>query len=89
MTELQVTFSKLMQDGSWSWSAWGEEYEEYYPETTGSAHYLEDGRTCALPVKLKPGRVYAIWLNSGKFHDFKDTNGQPAVPYLLIFETRK
>jgi hypothetical protein len=89
LTELQVTFSKLMQDGSWSWSAWGEEYEEYYPETTGSAHYLEDGRTCALPVKLKPGRVYAIWLNSGKFHDFKDTNGQPAVPYLLIFETRK
>ena len=89
LTELQVTFSKLMQAGSWSWSAWGEEYEEYYPETTGSAHYLEDGRTCALPVKLKPGRVYAIWLNSGKFHDFKDTNGQPAVPYLLIFETRK
>jgi serine/threonine protein kinase len=86
LTELQVTFSKLMQDGSWSWSAWG---EEYYPETTGSAHYLEDGRTCALPVKLKPGRVYAIWLNSGKFHDFKDTDGQPAVPYLLIFETRK
>ena len=86
LTELQVTFSKLMQDGSWSWSAWG---EEYYPETTGSAHYLEDGRTCALPVKLKPGRVYAIWLNSGKVHDFKDTDGQPAVPYLLIFETRK
>ena len=86
LTELQVTFSKLMQDGSWSWSAWG---EEYYPETTGSAHYLENGRTCALPVKLKPGRVYAIWLNSGKFHDFKDTDGQPAVPYLLIFETRK
>jgi len=86
LTELQVTFSKLMQDGSWSWSAWG---EGYYPETTGSAHYLEDGRTCALPVKLKPGRVYAIWLNSGKVHDFRDTDGQPAVPYLLIFETRK
>ncbi len=86
LTEVQVTFSKLMQDGSWSWSAWD---EEYYPETTGSAYYLEDGRTCALPVKLKPGRVYAIWLNSGQVHDFKDTDGQPAVPYLLIFETRK
>jgi hypothetical protein len=40
-----------------------------------------------LPVKLKPGKFYATWLNSDKFHNFKDANGEPAVPYLLSFQT--
>ncbi len=86
LTELRVTFSKLMRDGSWSWTIWG---EENFPETTGSARYLADGRTCVLPVKLKPGKLYALWLNSEYHHDFKDREGQSAVPYVLIFETRK
>jgi RNA polymerase sigma-70 factor (ECF subfamily) len=42
-----------------------------------------------LPVRLEPGKVYAIWLNSGKFTNFKDADGQSAVPYLLVFKTRK
>lgn len=86
LTELRATFSKPMRDGSWSWTIWG---EENFPETTGSARYLADGRTCVLPVRLKPGKLYAIWLNSEHHHDFKDREGQSAVPYLLIFETRK
>jgi len=86
LTELRVTFSKPMADGSWSWSTWG---EENFPETTGQAHYLADGRTCVLPVKLKPGKFYASWLNSDKFHGFADRNGHPAVPYLFTFETAK
>ena len=86
LTELRVTFSKRMQAGGWSWSTWG---EENYPETSGQARYLDDGCTCVLPVRLKPGKLYAIWLNSDKFHNFKDTDGQSAVPYLLIFETRQ
>ena len=57
------------------------------PETTGQPRYLEDGRTCVLPVKLQPGRFYAIWLNSDQLKNFKDTNGTPAVPYLLTFQT--
>ncbi len=84
ITEIKVTFSKPMQDGSWSWSTWG---EENFPETTGPARYLADGRTCVLPVKLQPNKFYAIWLNSEKFKNFKDTNGRPAVPYLLTFVT--
>jgi RNA polymerase sigma-70 factor (ECF subfamily) len=79
-------FSKPMRDGSWSWTIWG---EENFPETTGAARYLADGRTCVLPVNLKPGKLYAIWLNSEHHHDFKDHEGKSAVPYLLIFETRK
>lgn len=84
LAELQVTFSKQMLDRSWSWSTWG---ENTFPETTGEPHYLSDGRTCVLPVKLQPGRFYATWLNSGQFHGFQDTKNRPAAPYLLTFET--
>lgn len=34
-----------------------------------------------------PGKFYAVWLNSEKFHNFKDATGTPAVPYLLTFRT--
>jgi len=84
LAEIKVTYSKAMQDGSWSWSTWG---EENYPETTGKPHYLGDARTCVLPVKLQPGKFYAIWLNSDKFKNFTDTGGRSAVPYLLTFFT--
>jgi RNA polymerase sigma-70 factor (ECF subfamily) len=39
-------------------------------------------------VKLQAGKTYAIWVNNQKFRDFKDANGQPAVPYLLVFRTK-
>jgi hypothetical protein len=42
-----------------------------------------------LPVILQPGKVYALWINSEQFRNFVDVNGSPALPYLLIFETRK
>ena len=85
LTEVRVTFSKPMQDGSWSWSTWG---EENFPEVSGDIHYLADKRTCVLPVKLKPGKFYATWLNSSKFKNFTDTENRPSVPYLLTFRTR-
>ena len=84
--ELRVTYSKQMTDGSWSWSTWG---EENFPKTTGKPRYLADKRTCVLPVALEPGRTYAIWLNSNNFGNFQDNEGRKAVPYLLIFETKK
>jgi RNA polymerase sigma-70 factor (ECF subfamily) len=84
VTEIKVTYSKDMTDGSWSWSTWG---KDTFPEMTGKPHYLDDKRTCVLPVKLQPGRTYAIWLNSNNFGNFKDASGKSAVPYLLIFKT--
>ncbi len=84
LPEMRVTFSKAMLDGSWSWSTWG---EENFPEMIGKPRYLPDGRTCVATVKLQPGKFYATWLNSDKFKNFKDANGQPAVPYLLSFRT--
>jgi RNA polymerase sigma-70 factor (ECF subfamily) len=86
LAEIGVTFSKTMEDGSWSWSTWG---EENFPKGTAEPRYLPDGRTCMLPVKLQPDKFYAIWLNSDKFHGFKDSTERPAVPYLLTFVTGK
>ena len=75
-----------MADGSWSWSTWG---ENTFPKMTDKPHYEPDHRTCVAPVKLEPGHTYAIWLNSNNFGNFKDSDGRKAVPYLLVFETKK
>jgi hypothetical protein len=42
-----------------------------------------------LPVKLEPGKRYVIWINTAKFRNFKDRNGNPAEPYKLVFTTGK
>jgi RNA polymerase sigma-70 factor (ECF subfamily) len=86
LEEISVTFSKDMLDQSWSWSTLS---QESFPEMNGKPSYLDDKRTCVLPVKLKPGKTYAIWLNSAKFGNFKDTDGRSAVPYLLVFKTKR
>lgn len=83
--EIKVTFSKEMTDGSWSWStAW----QDSDPEAIGKPHYDADHRTCILKVKLEPDKTYGYWINSQKFHNFRDAQGHPAVPYLLVFHTK-
>jgi hypothetical protein len=86
LTEVKVTFSKEMQDGSWSWATHS---KESFPKLDGSPKYLADKRTCVLPVKLEPGKTYAIWVNTEKLGNFKDPDGRSALPYLLVFKTKK
>jgi RNA polymerase sigma factor (sigma-70 family) len=88
LSEIKVTFSKDMLDQSWSWSQLSEETN---PKTVGDkpVHYEKDKRTCVLKVKLEPGKTYGFWLNSEKFGNFKDADGRSAVPYLLVFKTKK
>jgi hypothetical protein len=83
--EIRVTYSKDMTDNSWSWSQMG---EDTYPKMDGKPHYEADKRTCVMPVKLEAGRTYVVLLNSEKFTNFKDADGRPALPYLLVFETK-
>jgi hypothetical protein len=77
----------MMTQEMWSWVIHA---EGYFPEITGDARYV-DSRTCAAPVRLEPGKAYAIWFNSPnyKHNAFRDTANNPAVPYLLVFETRE
>jgi hypothetical protein len=85
-TEIKVTFSKNMEDGTWSWSQIS---KDSFPKVDGKPKYLADKRTCVLPVKLEPGKTYAIWVNRERFTNFKDADGKSAVPYLLVFKTKK
>jgi len=86
LSEIRITFSEPMRGGGWSWAKWD---DGSFPIMTGQARFLEDERTCVLPVRLQPGKVYALWLNSEHHQNFKNRSGQSAIPYLLIFETRK
>ena len=83
--EIKVTFSKEMSDGSWSWSsAW----ENSTPDGVDKPHYDADHKTCILKVKLEPDKTYGYWINSQNFHNFRDKQGHPAIPYLLVFHTK-
>ncbi|MCC7377717.1 MAG: serine/threonine protein kinase [Verrucomicrobiales bacterium] len=82
--EIRITFSQPMLDrlrvpppGS----------SETRPEFTGDLRWSDDHRTLVAPVQLRAGRTYAWWLNPGHDRSFESTDGQAAIPYLLIFQT--
>jgi RNA polymerase sigma-70 factor (ECF subfamily) len=86
LSEIKITFSKDMMDKSWSWV---QVSPDTFPELVGKPYYLHDRRTCVVKVSLEPGKTYVIWFNSGRYRNFKDLGGRSAIPYLLVFETRK
>jgi len=86
LREIRVTFSKDMRDGSWSCVNLS---GDTFPASAGDSRYEQDRRTFVWPVKLQPGKTYAILLNNEKYKNFKDVKGNPAMPYLLVFETKK
>lgn len=82
---IEVTFSKDMQNDSYSWA---QVSSDTFPQVVASPRFLADKRTCVLEVKLKPKKTYVIWINSEKYRNFKDLTGNAAVPYLLVFQTK-
>ncbi len=87
ISEISVTFSKeMMTQEMWSWVIVS---KESFPQLVGDVRYLNDKRTCVAPVKLEAGKTYAIWFNSVKYNAFRDKNNNPAIPYLLVFQTRE
>jgi hypothetical protein len=84
--EIQVTFSKdMLTDRMW---AVVQTSKTTFPTVDGKIHYLDDKRTCVVPVKLEPGKTYVLWFNRAQFNSFRDTDNNPAVPYLLVFQTK-
>ncbi len=86
LREVTVTFSKDMKVTGHCWS-WCSVDDESFPKLPGGTRFLEDNRTCVLPVALEPDRTYAIWINTDEFHSFQDPAGHTAVPYLIVFRT--
>lgn len=84
--EISVTFSKeMITKEMWSWVMAS---KDSFPIITGEVKYLADKRTCVAPVSLEPGKTYAIWFNSQNHNAFRDADNNPAVPYLLVFQTK-
>lgn len=86
--QIEVTFSKdMMTKQMWSWCM---QSPDTFPEISNKAgiKYLQDKRTCVLPVTLKPGKTYVIWVNTQQQNAFRDAKGNPAIPYLLVFKTK-
>lgn len=83
LRELRVTFSKPMKDGHWTWIEWK---AGSLPDFAGEPRFLEDKRTCILPIRVLPGRAYALWINSEQERGFQDLGNRSAIPYLLHFQ---
>ena len=84
--EIRVTFSKeMMTREMWSWVMIS---KDTFPRIAGDVKYMKDKKTCVAPVNLEPGKTYVIWFNSQNHNAFRDKNNNPAVPYLLVFQTK-
>jgi hypothetical protein len=84
LSAITATFDQPMMDKSWSWTGGG----ETYPKTTGQPSYGPNRTTCSLPVKLEPGKVYWVGINSPSYQNFKSEAGSPAKRYVILFATR-
>lgn len=85
LQEIKITFSKPMQINGWSLVM---QDKVSFPKITGQVGFQNNDRTFIAPVRLEPGRKYVIWVNSGRYQNFRDQQGRPAVPYLLSFHTK-
>ncbi|MFH1807982.1 MAG: Ig-like domain-containing protein, partial [Pseudomonadota bacterium] len=83
---VSVTFDRAMAPEGWSWVR---DAEGPFPEGAGQPSFDASGTTNTLPVKMKPGTRYIIWVNSDTHRDFQDLQGVPAIPYRWTFTTRK
>ena len=84
LSKIMVTFDQTMMDESWSWMRGG----EAYPKTTGKPSYDPNRTTCSLPVKLEPGKVYWVGINSPSYQGFKSEAGLSAKRYVILFATK-
>ncbi len=83
---IAVTFDRQMMDKSWSWTMYGD--GKTFPPKTGQPSYDRARRTCSLPVKLQPGRVYWVGINSAYHHYFQTPTRIAARPHVILFATR-
>ena len=50
-------------------------------------YWTDDGKTCVLPVELKPGWEYGLGLNSPSYKGFQSAEGVPLTPVDYTFKT--
>ncbi len=85
LDKLTVTFNQKMLDKHWSWV---QRHKDKFPKTTGKASFDAEQKTCSLPVKLEPGKVYWIEFNSPPYTAFRSVGGAIARRHALVFATK-
>ena len=85
LTELTATFDRTMLDKHW---AWVKRSADKFPELVGKPHFDAKRRTCSITVKLQPGKVYWVELNTPPHTYFRTPAGAIARPYALVFATK-
>ncbi len=84
VSKITVTFDQAMHNGSWSWVGGGDTFPK---DGVGKVSYDATLKTCTLPVKLEPGKVYWVGINSPSFQNFQNRAGSPARRYVILFAT--
>jgi RNA polymerase sigma-70 factor (ECF subfamily) len=84
--EIRITFSKPMRDKSWSFTLLNG--NKNTPQDVTNIRYEDEGRTFVTLAKLEPNTTYACTANSTNHKNFKDTHGNSALPYLIVFKTK-
>jgi len=84
LTELRVTFNVPMQAG-FSWTGGGPQFPTI-PDGK-KPFWMEDRKTCVLPVALNPNTSYRLGLNSPSFKNFRSAQGVPLAPVVYTFKT--
>jgi len=85
LTKISVTFDRPMKDGCWSWVQID---KETFPEMGGKPSFDKARTTCSLPVKLRPGKVYWVGINTEPYTNFQDNDGHRAQAFVLLFATK-
>jgi hypothetical protein len=84
LTELRVTFNMVMGGGC-SWTGGGPKFPA--APAGKKPFWSKDGKTCVLPVELKPGTEYLLGLNSLSNKGFQSDDGIPLKPVSYTFKT--
>jgi hypothetical protein len=82
--ELRVVFDQPMAPGGKSIVGGG----PTFPKFADNARW-EDERTFVMGWQLEPEHDYWLSINNDRFKNFRNANGEPAVPYPLSFQTGK
>lgn len=84
LDKITVTFDRPMKGGSWSWTGGG----DTFPKSRGSVSYDDSRTICTNPVRLEPGKVYWIGINSPSHKNFQSELGIPARRHVILFSTK-
>ncbi len=85
VTEIRVAFDMPM-GGGFSWTGGGPRFPEIPAGQKPS--WTDGGKTCVLPVKLKPNYDYVLGLNSVRHKNFQSKWGVPLEPVVYQISTK-